>query len=160
MVEILRMLRKEHASLGKVLDVLEREIETYEERGRLNREIVRDVIEYCRGYPVLCHHPKEDLIYRKLRLVAEPEAFDTVCDLVAEHETLAALIDVERLLWTPSSMIVVPRLPIPDSFFKAGPIEAFLRVRSLPGGMYRAGDQFKIGPLREFFLTDRAVSSL
>jgi hemerythrin-like domain-containing protein len=93
MVEILRLLRAEHANLGKVFDVLEREVDTYRERGRLNHEIVRDVIECCRGYPALCHHPKEDLIYRKLKLVAEPAAFERVCDLLAEHEALEALTD-------------------------------------------------------------------
>jgi hemerythrin-like domain-containing protein len=93
MVEIIPLLRAEHANLGTVLDVLEREVETYIERGRLNREIVRDILEYFRGYPALCHHPKEDLIYRKLRLFAEPAVFANVCDLVAEHEALAALTD-------------------------------------------------------------------
>lgn len=33
------------------------------------------------------------MIYRKLRLVAAPAAFDSVCDLVTEHEPLAALTD-------------------------------------------------------------------
>lgn len=93
MVEIIRLLRAEHRNLGKVLDVLEREIEAYNERGHVNHAIVRDIVDYFRGYPALCHHPKEDLIYGKLRVVAEPAAFDRVCDLVAEHEELGSLTD-------------------------------------------------------------------
>jgi hemerythrin-like domain-containing protein len=91
MVEILRKLREGHDDLARVLDVLEQEVKTYQRRGRINCDIVDDVLDYCRGYPVLCHHPKEDLIYRKLRLAAEPAAMDTVGDLLAEHETLTAL---------------------------------------------------------------------
>jgi hemerythrin-like domain-containing protein len=93
MNEILRKLRDEHDDLAKVLDVLEQEVENYRERGWLNREIVGEVLDYCRGYPALCHHPKQDLIYRKLRLADEPTAIDTLGDLVAEHEALAALTD-------------------------------------------------------------------
>ena len=93
MVAILRKLRAEHDDLTRVLDVLEQEVKSYERRGRINRDIVGDVLDYCRGYPALCHHPKEDLIYRKLRLAAEPAAMDTVGDLLVEHETLAALTD-------------------------------------------------------------------
>jgi hemerythrin-like domain-containing protein len=93
MIEILRKLRAEHDDLAKVLDVLEQEVESYRQRGRLNRDIVDAVLDYCRGYPALCHHPKEDLIYRKLRLAAESAAINTVGDLLAEHEVLAALTD-------------------------------------------------------------------
>jgi hemerythrin-like domain-containing protein len=78
MIEILRKLRAEHDDLAKVLDVLEQEVESYRQRGRLNRDIVDAVLDYCRGYPALCHHPKEDLIYRKLRLAAESAAINTV----------------------------------------------------------------------------------
>ena len=93
MIETLRKLRAEHDDLAKVLDVLEQEVESYRQRGRLNRDIVGEVLDYCRGYPTLCHHPKEDLIYRKLRLAAEPVAINTVGDLLAEHEALAVLTD-------------------------------------------------------------------
>jgi hemerythrin-like domain-containing protein len=93
MVEILRKLRAEHNDLAKVLDVLEQEVESYRKDGSLNREILGGVLDYCRGYPTLCHHPKEDLIYRKLRLAADSTAIDTVGDLIAEHEALTELTD-------------------------------------------------------------------
>jgi hemerythrin-like domain-containing protein len=93
MIEILRKLRAEHDDMAKVLDVLEQEIASYRQDGRLNRDIVRDVLDYCRGYAEVCHHPKEDLIYRKLRLAAQPAAINAVGDLLAEHETLSQLTD-------------------------------------------------------------------
>jgi len=93
MVEILRKLRAEHDDLTKVLDVLEQEVESYRKDGSLNREILGAVLDYCRGYPALCHHPKEDLIYRKLRLAADSAAIDSVGDLITEHGALAELTD-------------------------------------------------------------------
>lgn len=93
MIEILRKLRAEHDNLAMVLDVLEQEVESYRQGRQLNRDIVDDVLDYCRGYATLCHHPKEDLIYSKLRLAAEPAAINTVGDLLAEHEKLSALTD-------------------------------------------------------------------
>jgi len=93
MIEILRKLRAEHDNFAKVLDVLEQEVEAHRQGRQLYRDIVDDVLDYCRGYAALCHHPKEDLIYRKLCLAAEPAAINTVGDLLAEHEELSALTD-------------------------------------------------------------------
>lgn len=93
MVEIIEALRREHANLVEVLDVLERQVATYGERGRCNREILRDVLDYCRGYPSLCHHPKEDLVYRKLLAVAGTKVLDEAGDLLLEHRELERLTD-------------------------------------------------------------------
>jgi hemerythrin-like domain-containing protein len=93
MIETLRKLRAEHDNLAKVLDVLEQEVASCRQGGEVNCDIVEDVLDYCRGYAALCHHPKEDLIYRKLRLAAEATAIATVGDLLGEHEALSALTD-------------------------------------------------------------------
>jgi hemerythrin-like domain-containing protein len=91
MTEILRKLRAQHDELAKVLDVLEQEVETCRKHGRINRDILGGVLDYCRGYLTPCHHAKEDLIYRELRLAAEPAAINSIGDLVAEHEALVEL---------------------------------------------------------------------
>lgn len=93
MTEILRKLRIEHDYFADVLNVLEREIESGLTSGSLNRDIIKDAVEYCQNFPAVCHHPKEDLIYRRLRNVAEPAAMAVVGDLLAEHETLSGLTD-------------------------------------------------------------------
>jgi len=108
MAEILRKLRAEHDNLEKVLDVLEQEIESGRKGARLNRDIIRDVADYCQSFPALCHHPKEDLIYRRLRSVAEPPEIDAVGDVLAGHEALSALTDafeaaVDNLLSDPGA---------------------------------------------------------
>src|SRR5262249_34464363 len=49
---------------------------------------------YVSGYPDQCHHPKEDLVYRKL-LNRHPDMASSLKDLVAEH---AKLVDATREL--------------------------------------------------------------
>lgn len=93
MIEILHKLRAEHDDFARVLDVLEQEVESCKQDGRLNLDIIRDVVDYCRDFPTLCHHPKEDLVYRRLRLTTESAGLDKVGDLIAEHEALSALTD-------------------------------------------------------------------
>jgi hemerythrin-like domain-containing protein len=93
MIEILRKLRIEHDNFADVLNVLERESESGLTGGSLNRDIVKDAVDYCRSFPTICHHPKEDLIYRRLRNVADPAAMDVLGDLLAEHEALSNITD-------------------------------------------------------------------
>ena len=59
--------------MAKLFDILERQIEIYGGGGRPDDAIIRDILDYCLGYPTLCHHPKEDLVYRKLS-VSSPMA--------------------------------------------------------------------------------------
>lgn len=93
MVEMIHTLRHEHADMEKLLHVFEEQLNTYKRRGRVNREIIRDILDYCRGYPTLCHHPKEDLIFQKLRAVAHVDVLNNVGDLIAEHEELKEVTD-------------------------------------------------------------------
>ena len=90
MVEMLRRLRQEHASMARLLDVLERQIAVFRDGEDTDYDIIEAVAGYCLTYPDLCHHPKEDLVYRALRAI-DPEAAEAAGDLLAEHRELAAL---------------------------------------------------------------------
>ena len=48
------------------------------------------VLDYSLSYPILCHHTKEDLVYRRLR-TRDAAATDAIGDLEADHEELATL---------------------------------------------------------------------
>lgn len=93
MTEILYKLRAEHDDFAKVLDVLGQEVKSYKQDGRLNRNVIEDVVDYCQDFATLCHHPKEDLIYRKLRLTTDCAVLQKVGDLLAGREALLALTD-------------------------------------------------------------------
>ena len=48
-------------------------------------EVVLAVIDYFKGYPDSCHHPKEDMIVAKLK-GRDPVAAATIGDLEAQHQ--------------------------------------------------------------------------
>src|SRR5579862_1901558 len=84
MTEILDVLREEHHNIEKLLLVLERELRVFNRAERPDYHIVQSVIEYFQDYPDCCHHPKEDMIFAKLK-ARDPAAAATVGDLEAEH---------------------------------------------------------------------------
>lgn len=89
MAEVIRALRKEHANIGQLLDILERQVKVFDQGGLPDYDIVEGVIDYFQSYPDLYHHPKEDLVYQKLQQ-RDPAAAEKVGDLRKEHEELAS----------------------------------------------------------------------
>lgn len=90
MTEVMRLLREEHANLEKLLDVLDRQMAHFDQGDRPDYDVIGGIVEYCLDFPDQCHHPKEDLVFRKLR-ARDPAAADAVGDLEAEHAELAKL---------------------------------------------------------------------
>jgi hemerythrin-like domain-containing protein len=84
MTYIVEILRQEHRNIEKVLRVLERELSVFDHGDRPNYEIVLAAIEYFKDYPDSCHHPKEDVIFAKLK-ARDPAAVRKIGDLEAEH---------------------------------------------------------------------------
>jgi len=84
MTEILDILREEHRNIEKLLLVLERELGVFNRAERPDYHVVQSVIEYFQDYPECCHHPKEDMIFEKLK-ACDPKAAASVGDLEAEH---------------------------------------------------------------------------
>ncbi len=85
MTEVMRMLRKEHTDMAILLDLLERQIAEFKRGGAADFGIVRDILDYYLSYPDLYHHPKEDLIYHRLRAVA-PDQAESVKGLLAAEK--------------------------------------------------------------------------
>lgn len=90
MITILRELRREHRGMVRLLGVLERQIARFEAGAAPDYEIVESLVDYFIDFPDACHHPKEDLVFAKLRL-RDPRAVARIGDLHAEHEELAEL---------------------------------------------------------------------
>ena len=68
-----------------MLQVLERELSIFDRGERPDYEVVLAVIDYFKDYPDTCHHPKEDMIFGKLK-VREAGAAAAIGDLAAEHQ--------------------------------------------------------------------------
>jgi hemerythrin-like domain-containing protein len=96
---ITEFLREEHQKIEKVLCVLEQELTVFDRDGRPDYTKIKAVIRYFQEYPDCCHHPKEDLIFEKLK-VRDPAAATRIGDIEVEHqdgaEKLQRLEDMMR----------------------------------------------------------------
>ena len=90
MTDVLDAIHEDHANMAKMLDALERQLAVFDAGETPDYDIVRGVVDYCLDYPDLYHHPKEDLVFERLRAV-DPAAAAAVGDLPGEHAELAAL---------------------------------------------------------------------
>lgn len=63
----MKVLRSEHASIGFLLGLLERQLDLIEKTGRPDIKLITEITDYFRCFPDMHHHPKEDLVLRRLR---------------------------------------------------------------------------------------------
>jgi hemerythrin-like domain-containing protein len=84
MPKIIDILLEEHQNIEKLLLVLDHELEIFDRSGRPDYEILQTIIQYFQDYPENCHHPKEELIFEKLKL-RDPAAARRFGDVEAEH---------------------------------------------------------------------------
>jgi len=84
MPKIIDILLDEHQNIEKLLLVLEHELEVFDRSGRPDYEILQSIIQYFQDYPESCHHPKEEMIFEKLKL-RDPAAAKRFGDVEAEH---------------------------------------------------------------------------
>lgn len=84
MTQVIGILREEHLNIEKLLLVLERELCVFNRAKRPDYHVVHSIIEYFQDYPDSCHHPKENMIFEKLK-ARDPIAAASVSDLEPEH---------------------------------------------------------------------------
>ncbi len=89
MHEILEMLCQEHRDTVGLLNALEKQVATFERGDAPDYEVIGATLEYFLNFPDLHHHPKENLVFTKLR-ERDASAAASVGDLHREHEELAA----------------------------------------------------------------------
>ena len=85
MPKIIDILLEEHQNIEKLLLVLEHELEIFDRSGRPDYEILQTIIQYFQDYPESCHHPKEEMIFEKLK-ARDPAAAERFGDVEADHE--------------------------------------------------------------------------
>jgi hemerythrin-like domain-containing protein len=85
MSNIIQILLEEHRNIDKLLLVLERELEVFDRSEEPDYEVLRAVIQYFQDYPENCHHPKEDMVFQKLKM-RDPAAAARVGDAEDDHK--------------------------------------------------------------------------
>jgi hemerythrin-like domain-containing protein len=89
MHDIIAALRKEHSNITQLLDILDHQVAKFDRGEDPDYEIVESIVDYFQSFPDLYHHPKEDLVFRRLQQ-RDAAAAARVGDLQREHEDLAA----------------------------------------------------------------------
>jgi hemerythrin-like domain-containing protein len=88
MTEIMRVLRREHANIATLVKALDREAMTLVLHGEADVAVLAEAIDWFLSFPDVYHHPKEDLLFARLRR-RDPLAADRVGNLRLLHEELA-----------------------------------------------------------------------
>lgn len=88
MSDIIQQLREDHVNVSKLLDVLDGQMRIFHEGGTPDYVLMQDAMHYMIHYPDLIHHPKEDLVFKKLT-EHDPSAQPVVNNLIKEHKVLA-----------------------------------------------------------------------
>jgi len=91
MTRIIELLLEEHRNIKKLLHVLEQELDVFDHSDQPDYEILRAIIEYFQDYPESYHHPKEDMVFEKLKL-RDPAVAKRIGDAQEEHQ-----IETKRL---------------------------------------------------------------
>ena len=76
--------------MTRLLRLLRSELEGSRAGDTLDFDLLGSVMEYTLHYPDLFHHPKEDMVYRRM-VARDPTAAARVGDLLQEHAHLAEL---------------------------------------------------------------------
>ena len=89
MSEVIRVLRREHANMAALVKTLEWQVNEFETLGKPDYDVIRSVVDYFLSFPDLYHHPKEDMVFARLRERA-PEDAERIGDLRQEHEAITS----------------------------------------------------------------------
>ena len=90
MSDVMTRLHEEHDNIGKLLQALEHQLAIFDSAQQPDYDVLSAIADYFVGFPDRCHHPKEDLIYRKMQ-EREPALRERLIDLEAEHGRISAL---------------------------------------------------------------------
>ena len=92
MTRMIELLHGEHRDVEQLLNVLEDELKVFDRRERPDYEVIQAIISYFQDYPDCCHHPKEDMIFDKLK-ARNPPAAKRIGDVEAEHRQETERLD-------------------------------------------------------------------
>ena len=90
MTGVVNLLRREHAQMATLLDLLEGQLAAFKAGERPDYGMVQGILDYFLTYPDLCHHPKEDLVFLRLRRRDRVKA-EGIDQFLSGHDELALL---------------------------------------------------------------------
>ena len=89
MSKIIESLQRDHANFYQLLNILEAELDVFDRAERPDYDVIQAIVHYLESYSARYHHPKEDLVFAKVRQ-RNSDLASTIGNLEAEHEKIAA----------------------------------------------------------------------
>ncbi len=86
--EIILALKYEHRYMNRVFDAFKEQLEILDDDGQADFELMADVLLYMRRFPEKAHHPREDVVFRKL-MERDEDLRGDIEAVFVQHETLA-----------------------------------------------------------------------
>lgn len=114
MAHMLDTIRDEHLKMARLLDLLEQQVELFENGLPADYPLMNEIIEYFLTFPDLFHHPKENLILERLRQRA-PDLARKVGDLEGQHSDISH--ELHRFAHVIANLLLEVEMPR-DSFVK------------------------------------------
>lgn len=90
MQNVLKTLHTEHGHICRILDFLDTQIGLLEKGGNPEWDLMKDVMHYMTNFPDIYHHPKEDLVFKRLR-ERQAGAIPDIEDILLEHRELGEM---------------------------------------------------------------------
>jgi hemerythrin-like domain-containing protein len=88
--ELLRQLRDDHRNMAILLKLLDGVVKNASAGKDPDFELLGEIMRYMTVYPDAVHHPKEDILYERLRNERE-DLTDGLDDVTTDHEAIARL---------------------------------------------------------------------
>ncbi len=88
MSAVIDSIRNEHRTMARLLDLLEAQIDLFEQTDQPDYDLIREIIDYFLTFPDLYHHPKEDLVFRKLK-ARDAKSVEPFGELEELHEEVS-----------------------------------------------------------------------
>ncbi len=92
MTETVRLLGLEHQRIAELLKLMEEQLQMLEDGQPSDHDLLKSILDYLSSYPDQCHHPIEDLLFRKL-IRRAPQSAAGLSNLMEEHKELARLTE-------------------------------------------------------------------
>ena len=89
MSHVMRQLRTDHSQVARLLGLLTRQLDLVKVAGSADFEIMEDAMKYMTGYADRYHHPREDLVFARLR-ERDAGIGEVLDSLGREHRALGA----------------------------------------------------------------------
>ena len=88
--DALMLLGIEHEHIGQVLDVLDRQLDLIKNGEQTDYKLIELAIDYFLTFPDTCHHPKEDLLFKRV-MTHNPDELGIMGNIILEHKELNQL---------------------------------------------------------------------